>query len=190
MSRESRKLIILAGPSGGGKTTFSQRLAKEFPDQLQLSISSTTRSPRPNEKEGREYFFLSTEEFKKEIQAGHFAEWAEVHGKYYGTSKTFIEQTLQKGRSVLLDIDVQGAASLRKSFPHDCLGFFIMPPSVEELRKRLTSRGTESSEALSLRIQNAENEMKRKDEFDFLIINDHLDRAYEEIKSKILAVIA
>src|SRR5690606_17464677 len=130
------------------------RLLKDFPDRLRLSISCTTREPRAGEKHGREYFFTTTEDFKNKIAAGEFAEWAEVHGRFYGTSKKFIEETFENGKSVLLDIDVQGAASLRESFPSRCVGFFIFPPSVEVLEQRLNHRGTESAESLQTRIKN------------------------------------
>src|SRR3712207_1693695 len=122
------KLIVVSAPSGAGKTTLCQKLLADFPERLVLSISSTTRPPRGSEKHGREYFFLSREEFEAEIQAGAFAEWAKVHDNYYGTSRHVIDAAFERGRSVLLDIDVQGAASLAEAYPEATYRVFIAPP--------------------------------------------------------------
>jgi guanylate kinase len=174
-------LIVISAPSGAGKTTLCARLLKDFPE-LVLSISSTTRAPRGQEKHGVEYFFLSRADFEAQIQAGRFAEWALVHGNYYGTSKDTIEQTFAAGRSVLLDIDVQGAASLAQAYPAQTFRVFISPPSLAELEGRLRSRGTDSEETIQKRVKNAEEEMKRLSEFDKVVINDQLDRAYTELR--------
>lgn len=157
-------------------------LLDEFP-ALVLSISSTTRSPRGAEKNGVEYFFLTREDFEKQIQQGRFAEWASVHGNYYGTSKSVIEEAFRKNQSVLLDIDVQGAEQLSRSFPEHCRRIFITPPTLAELEKRLRARGTDSEETIQKRLRNASQEMEASKTFDHIIVNDSLDRAYSELRS-------
>jgi guanylate kinase len=179
-----RKLIVLSAPSGAGKTTLCARLLRDFPE-LTLSISSTTRKPRGQEQHCKEYFFLSKEEFERQIGEGRFAEWALVHGNYYGTSKDTIERAFASGKSVLLDIDVQGAASLRKAYPTETYTLFVSPPSLEVLEKRLRARGTESEEAIARRLRNAAVEMKEAPTFDQIVMNDDLDRAYEETKKHV-----
>lgn len=175
------QLIVISAPSGAGKTTLCKKLLQDFPE-LVLSISSTTRPPRGNEKNGVEYLFLSKEIFEKEIQSGRFAEWAMVHGNYYGTSKSVIEQAFHAGQSVLLDIDVQGAESLRKSYPNCSLLIFIAPPNMEVLENRLRSRGTDREEVIQRRLHNARTELAKAEIFDHVIINDTLDRAYAELQ--------
>ena len=133
------QLIVISAPSGAGKTTLCQKLLKDFPE-LVLSISSTTRAPRGSEQNGKEYLFLTPEEFKAQIAASRFAEWAQVHGNYYGTSKDVIERAFDSGKSVLLDIDVQGAESLRQAYPDQCHSIFIAPPSLMVLESRLRAR--------------------------------------------------
>ncbi|MGZ3709788.1 MAG: guanylate kinase [Bdellovibrionota bacterium] len=174
------KLIVISAPSGAGKTTLCQRLLADFP-QLTLSVSSTTRQPRGAEEHAKEYHFLSTEEFEKQIAAGRFAEWARVHGNYYGTSKDVIDRAFAAGKSVLLDIDVQGAESLRKAYPGATCLIFVSPPSIEELEFRLRARATDSEQSIQRRLTNAREEMARADIFDHVIINDQLDRAYREL---------
>jgi guanylate kinase len=177
-----KPLIVIAAPSGAGKTTLCKRLLNEFGDQLVLSVSSTTRPARANEIHGRDYFFISKKEFEKDIAAGFFAEWAEVHGHYYGTSKRVIRDAHAAGKSVLLDIDVQGAASLREQYGSECLTVFVAPPSMEELETRLRARAQDSPEVIAKRMKNAAREMARADEFDVQIINDNLNRAYERLR--------
>lgn len=176
------KLIIISAPSGAGKTTLCKKLLDAYPEKLVLSISSTTRKPRPNEKHGISYFFITDQEFKKDVDQGKFAEWAFVHGKYYGTSKKVIEDAFADGKSVLLDIDVQGAKQLRKSFPQQCLTIFVSPPSLEELEKRLLARGSETMESLTERIQNAKDEMKEASFFDYVLVNDDLEDTFEKLE--------
>lgn len=190
MPRPTPKLIVISAPSGAGKTTLCQRLLEDFPKQLVLSISSTTRAPRGQEKNGREYFFLSKEDFQREISEGDFAEWALVHDNYYGTSRKTIESALQAGKSVLLDIDVQGAQSLGTAFGARCLRVFIAPPSIDELERRLRSRGTETEESIRKRLQNAREEMARQGEFDRVIVNDGLEEAYSELKKIVREALA
>ena len=175
-------LLVVSAPSGAGKTTLCHQLLKDLPDSLELSISTTTRSPRGAEKHGVEYYFVPEVEFKDGIEKGHFAEHAKVHDRYYGTSKATIEGCFQKGRSVLLDIDVQGAASLREAYASRCYTVFVAPPSIDVLEKRLRARGTETEENIRKRILNAHIEIKRSDEFDYILVNDTFERAYTELK--------
>lgn len=177
-----KPLIVIAAPSGAGKTTLCKRLLHEFGDRLVLSVSSTTRPPRANEVHGRDYFFISKREFEKDIAGGFFAEWAEVHGHYYGTSKKVIREAHAAGKSVLLDIDVQGAASLRAQYGDACLTVFVAPPSMDELEARLRSRAQDSHDVIAKRMKNAAQEMARAHEFDIQIVNDDLNRAYERLR--------
>jgi guanylate kinase len=179
------KLIVISAPSGAGKTTLCQMLLRDFPE-LELSISSTTRGPRGTEQHGKEYFFLSREAFEQDIQSDLFAEWALVHGNYYGTSKKVVEHCFKNGKSVLLDIDVQGAESIRKSYPDRSLLVFIAPPSMEILEARLRARGTENEAAIQKRLNNSRQEMEKAEIFDHIIVNDQLERAYVELKRLLL----
>lgn len=178
------KLIVISAPSGGGKTTLCNRLLSDFPE-LTLSISSTTRKPRGKEKHGVDYFFITHEKFQDAIKKNQFAEWAIVHGNHYGTPKTAIESSLKQNKAVLLDIDVQGAESLRKTYPNQCITIFIIPPDVSSLEKRLKSRGTDSEDTIQKRLQNAKKEMNAASRFDHVIVNDELERAYLELKNLI-----
>ena len=177
-------LIVISAPSGTGKTTLCSKLLNEIPT-IKLSVSSTTRAPRGKEKNGIEYFFIDKPEFEKKIKENRFAEWALVHENYYGTSKDFIEKTFASGNSVLLDIDVQGADQLKKSYPEKTFTIFVMPPSMEVLEKRLRSRGTDTEETIQKRLKNAAKEMAQKDRFDSVIINDDLNVAYIELKKTV-----
>jgi guanylate kinase len=181
-------LLILSAPSGAGKTTLCQRLLADF-SQIELSVSTTTRQPRGCEKNAIDYHFVSDQEFRRLIEADRFAEWAEVHGSFYGTSKDVIEKALARGKSVLLEIDVQGAASLRKVYPGQCLSIFIAPPSLELLEKRLRSRGTDKEETIQRRLLNARVEMKRMNEYEHVIVNDDLEKAYAALNAVISATI-
>jgi len=154
-------------------------MRSRFPD-LVYSISHTTRPPRPGEVHGVDYFFISTDEFRKGIAAGLWAEWAEVHGNYYGTSARFLEEALSSGKDVLLDIDVQGACQIVDRFP-GAVTIFILPPSMEVLRRRIESRGTDSPEVIELRMENARREMQRRDCYDYRIVNDRLEDAVEAL---------
>jgi guanylate kinase len=175
-------LIIVSAPSGAGKTTLCKKLLDDF-KTIQLSISSTTRLPRGAEQHGVEYFFLKQEEFKSKIDNGEFAEWAQVHDNYYGTSRAVIEKAFAAGKSVLLDIDVQGAFQLKATYPAHCFCVFITPPTLKELETRLRTRGTENEETLQKRLTNAQREMLESKRFDAVIVNDSLDRAYSELKN-------
>lgn len=180
------KLFVISAPSGGGKTTLCSRLLQDFP-KLVLSISSTTRNPRGKERDGTDYHFISHEEFQKAVTENRFAEWAIVHGNYYGTSKKTIDDTLRSGKSVLLDIDVQGAESLRKVYPDRCVTIFIVPPDLKALETRLRSRGTDNDDTIQKRLKNAQKELNESSHFDHVIVNDDLERAYRELK-KIIEV--
>jgi guanylate kinase len=176
-------LIILTGPSGSGKSTIIDRLLKESGLPLRLSVSATTRPPRPYEQNGVHYYFWPRDEFEKQRQAGAFLEWATVHGHWYGTLRSEVEDPLNRGIGVLLDIDVQGAAQMRAHYP-DCLSFFIRTSSWEEYERRLHKRG-ESPESIARRLAAARRELERSDEFDHVILNDDLNRAVAQVRKEI-----
>ena len=182
MKKEQNLLVVISAPSGAGKTTLCRKLLEDFPN-LTLSISSTTRSPRGTEREGVDYYFLSREDFEKQIQENHFLEWALVHGNYYGTSRAMVETAFQAGKSVLLDIDVQGAEQLRNVLPEKCLNIFIAPPSLEELEARLIARGTDKPEVIQKRMIRAKVEMEERNRFSHVIVNNDLQQAYSELKN-------
>ena len=175
------KLFVISAPSGAGKTTLIREVLKQF-KSLSYSISSTTRPPRKNETDGRDYFFITAHEFEEKIRQGAWLEWARVHDHYYGTSRSVVEQTLEQGRSLLLDIDVQGAAQVIKS-DLSPVTLFILPPSVEELERRLKGRGTDESAVIEKRLRNAVAEMAQKDTYQYQVINDDLETAVNEILS-------
>ncbi len=168
-------LFIVSAPSGAGKSTLCRAARERFPD-LRYSISATARPPRPGEVHGRDYFFVSEDEFKRGIEEGRWAEWAVVHGNYYGTPADFIRDTLADGRDILLDIDVQGAEQLMDRFP-DSVSIFIMPPSEKILRERLEKRGTDDPAVIRRRMENARKEMVLKDRYRHRIVNDDLSEA-------------
>jgi guanylate kinase len=176
------RLLVFSAPSGGGKTTLAQMLIKDFPN-LKLSISSTTRAPRGQEKDGVDYHFLTKEEFKSRIAAGKFAEWAEVHGNFYGTEISTVKNNLQNGISVLALVDVKGAEVLKASFPGDVYTIFVKPPDLKTLESRLRGRGTDTPEAIQVRLANAKEEMEHAKDFDRVVINDDLHRCYGELKA-------
>jgi len=178
-------LYIVAAPSGAGKTTLVKLLLENDPG-IRLSISYTTRPPRPGEQNGRDYHFVGVPDFRDKIARGDFLEWAQVHGNYYGTSKSGIETELTAGRDVLLEIDWQGAQQVRKLFP-EAIGVFILPPSLDELQHRLSGRGTDSAEVISRRLAAAQDEMRRVREFDYVIINDDLPQALADLLAVVRA---
>jgi guanylate kinase len=178
-------LFVVAAPSGAGKSSLVKAL-QELDSQVQPSVSHTTRSPRGQEKHGREYFFVSDAEFDAMVAAGAFVEWAKVHKRRYGTSKKAIEERMAQGADVILEIDWQGALQIRKVFSNAVL-IFILPPSWEELRSRLERRGEDAPEVIELRLQNAAEEMKQAKEFDFVIINELFERALFDLKAVVHA---
>jgi len=177
---ESGQLIVITGPSGVGKGTLVKSLLKRH-DQLTLSISATTRSPRAGETNGKDYFFLSRPEFETLIEAGEFLEWAEYAGNYYGTPRQAVEDKLQQGEQVVLEIEVVGARKIQQSFP-DATRIFILPPSLPVLEQRLEQRGKDSPDMIAQRLDHAKKEIAAVEEFDYAIINDDLDRALRELE--------
>lgn len=181
MSREHRtkgKLYIISGPSGAGKGTICERLINAR--KIDLSISMTTREPREGEKDGKSYYFVSTEEFERNIREDKMLEYATVFDNIYGTPKGPIDEKLLRGRDVILEIDVQGGLQVRKKMPKDTVLIFILPPSIAELRKRLVGRGKDSPEVIEKRLEGAINEIKLIGEYDYYIVNDDLDKAVTE----------
>lgn len=174
-------LFVVAAPSGAGKSSLVKALL-ELDSHVLPSISHTTRPPRGQEKHGREYFFVTNEEFDKMVLDSAFVEWAHVHGHRYGTSKKMIEERIAQGADVILEIDCQGATQIKRIFANAVL-VFILPPSWDELRSRLERRGEDSTETIELRLQNAAEEMKQAKEFDFVIINELFERALFDLKA-------
>lgn len=171
------KVIIFSAPSGSGKTTLVKHCLQQFP-QLQFSVSATTRALRGEEIHGKDYFFLSVEAFKKLISENSFVEYEEVyHDKFYGTLKSEVERIWQSGKTVIFDVDVKGGIALKKYFGDKALSVFIMPPSIEELERRLVSRATDDPETIKTRVAKASEEMTYKDQFDAIIVNNDLDEA-------------
>ena len=173
-------LIAVSGPSGVGKGTIVKELLKRRSD-LSLSVSCTTRAPRAGEKDGREYFFLTKEEFVEKIQEDEFLEYDEHFGNYYGTPKTFVRETL-KTTSVILEIDVVGALNAKKAFP-ECVLVMIVPPSEEELKKRLTGRNSESAEEIEKRLARLSYELSKRNLYDYAVVNDDLDTAVQALEN-------
>jgi guanylate kinase len=174
------KLFVFSAPSGSGKTTIVRKLLCEF-DDLVFSISATTRKRRGNEVEGKDYFFISEDEFKRKIENDEFIEWEKFYDYYYGTLKSFVDKQLEQNKSVLLEVDVKGAVRIKKKYSNSVL-IFIAPPSKEVLKQRLINRKTETAEDLQKRIERAEMELEYKDKFDYVVINENLDKAIEEVK--------
>ena len=178
-------LYVVAAPSGAGKTTLVRMLLEREP-AVRLSVSYTTRPPRPGEQNGREYHFVDVDSFRGMIERHEFLEWAEVHGNFYGTSKKWIADRLTAGEDVLLEIDWQGAQQVRELFP-GAIGIFILSPSMEELTRRLTGRGTDAADVIARRLAAAQAEMRHVGEFDYVIINDLLDRALDDLHAIVRA---
>ncbi|MGD8304807.1 MAG: guanylate kinase [Desulfobacterales bacterium] len=179
-------MFIISAPSGAGKTTLCREVHRQFPQML-YSVSYTSRKPRSGERDGIDYHFIDTDEFKHGIDAGRWAEWALVHGNYYGTSADFLDEGLQAGKDILLDLDVQGTRQLLKRYT-ECVAIFIRPPSLEVLRQRLEKRGTDSAESIAVRLKNAEKEMAQQDLYRHVIVNDQLSAALKELISVVEGV--
>jgi guanylate kinase len=178
---DSKKVLIISAPSGAGKSTLVSHLLRSgFP--LLFSVSATSRKPRGNEENGREYYFITAGEFRRRIKKEEFIEWQEVYrDHYYGTLRMEIERIRLEGKIPLFDVDVQGGLNLKKIFGHDALSVFIMPPSVEELRRRLVRRGTDTPEKIAMRVEKAASEILLAEHFDTVVINDDLEKACIEI---------
>lgn len=178
-------LFVVSGPSGAGKTTLTAWAIKEIPN-LRYSISYTSRRPREGERHGIEYFFVNADEFQRMITAGEFLEWAQVHGYYYGTHRAIVQSMLDSGYDIILDIDVQGALALQQKFS-DAVLIFIFPPTFHILMERITNRNLDTEETIRRRMQVAEMEMAAYKSYDYLIINNELENAQQELKAIILA---
>ncbi len=170
------KIFVLSAPSGTGKTTLVSEIKRHFP-KLVESVSYTTRKPRKNEVDKEDYFFISHEDFKKKIDENFFVEWAEVYGEFYGTSAKFIKNHLNKGEFMICDIDVQGALNIKKMFPKESSLIFILPPSMEELEKRIRQRGTDDNQVIEKRLKNAKKEVEFIENYDFIVVNDRFETA-------------
>ncbi len=173
------QLYVISAPSGAGKTSLVKRLTETDP-LIRVSVSTTTRAPRPGEVDGVNYHFTNVDTFKQKVAQGDFLEWAEVFGNYYGTQKSQVEALLGQGFDVILEIDWQGAQQIREKMP-DTLSIFILPPSMEELERRLTGRGTDAPEVITRRLAEAKDEMRHYPEFDYVVINDDFDVAFEDL---------
>ena len=179
------KLIVISAPSGAGKTSIVHYLLKEIPN-LSFSVSACSRERRKKEIDGKDYHFLGVDGFKKKVEENAFLEWEEVYkNQYYGTLKSEIERIWDEGKTVIFDLDAVGGLNIKKQYPKECLSIFIMPPSIDVLRERLSSRGSESEEMLEKRLNKAEEEISRNQEFDCVILNDDFDIACNEAKQKI-----
>lgn len=176
------KLIVFSAPSGAGKSSLIKNIIEKSTGDIELSISATTRPPRDGEEHGRDYFFISDEEFNELRRSDSFIEHANVHGYQYGTLKSFVDEKIQNGISIILDIDVQGFNLIRNAIEHN-LSIFIIPPSIKELRKRLTSRGLDSSDVIEKRLSNARTELKYAEQYDYIVLNDLFENTLSELVS-------
>ena len=175
------KVLIFSAPSGSGKSTIVNHILEKYPDSMEFSVSATSRPPRGEEQHGREYYFLTAEEFRKMVEEDKFVEYEEVYeGRFYGTLKSECERIWEAGRVIIFDVDVKGGVNLKKYFGKAALSIFIKAPSVEVLRERLVKRGTDSPEAIEERVAKAEEEMKYEPLFDYVLVNDELQTAYAE----------
>ncbi|MFO8067917.1 MAG: guanylate kinase [Bacteroidales bacterium] len=173
------KLIIFSAPSGSGKTSIVKEVLKRVPN-LEFSVSACSRAKRPHEVDGKDYYFISAEQFREKIDAGEFLEWEEVYeDNYYGTLKSEVERIWQKGNHVIFDVDVIGGLNIKRQYKENALSVFVKPPSIDELKNRLLNRATETQEALEKRLDKAEYEMKFAPQFDLIIVNDDLEDAVE-----------
>jgi guanylate kinase len=174
------KLIVISAPSGCGKTTIAKAILSKYPSML-FSVSATTRARRDGEVHGKDYFFLSNQEFEEHIRSDDLAEWEEIYGKYYGTLKSEIHRARDQHRVMLFDVDVKGALSIRRNFPKDSVLIFIDPPSVEVLKKRLENRKTENPEELKKRLDRIPMELEKRSQFEYHVMNDDLQEAIDEV---------
>lgn len=170
-----KNLLVLSSPSGGGKTTVARHLMGKYP-QIKFSVSATTRQPRQGEKDGKDYFFFSKDEFLIKAEKGEFVEYEEIYGNYYGTLHSEIDRAIHLNSILLFDVDVKGALSLKKAYPESTLTLFLLPPGIDELLMRLKGRKSESEEEIRKRMDRALMELEMKDEFDFSVVNDELNK--------------
>ena len=182
MPGERGILFIISSPSGAGKTTLARRLLAEFPE-LEFSVSYTTRKPRHNERDGVDYRFVDDTEFDAMVARGEFAEWAEVHGNRYGSARDVIDRALAGGRGVVFDVDWQGGRKLKTEWPRDALMVFVLPPDLTTLEQRLRRRATDTDDVIARRLRKAFEEMTHHPEYEHLIVNDDLDRAYQLLRA-------
>jgi guanylate kinase len=185
MSSPSGKVIILASPSGGGKSTMKDRLIKTWPE-IRFSVSATTRAPRHRERDGVDYIFLDDEAFDRAISEGRFLEWETVYtGRRYGTLRSEVDKHLEKGYFVLFDVDVLGAASIKRHYGDKALSIYLKPPSLDILKERLERRGTDSHEEIAMRMERAAMELDRMSDFDRVIVNDDLETAWNQLRDTV-----
>jgi guanylate kinase len=185
MMKRKGILIVVSGFSGAGKGTLMKQLVHSY-DNYALSVSMTTRKPRPGEEEGREYFFVTRQEFERQIEEGGLIEHASYCGNYYGTPREYVRRQLEKGKDVILEIEIQGALKIKEKFPTALL-LFVMPPNAAELKKRLEGRGTETPEVIEKRLERASEEAEGIENYDYIVINDRLEECVEEMHGLILA---
>lgn len=183
-----KNLICISAPSGSGKTTLC-KLVREINPELIWSVSCTTRKPRKNEIDGEDYYFISVDKFESLIDNGEFAEWENVHGNYYGTLKSYLDSAIHKRKTVLLELDVNGTASIQNLYPNNSYSIFIVPPNIDSLRARLKHRGSESVYSIEKRLKRFKKEMAFKDRFDTLLINDNIEVAKIEFLRKLNKII-
>ncbi len=176
-----KKLIVLSAPSGGGKSTVARHLLSKF-SNIKFSISATTRQKRANEEEGKDYYFLTKEEFIKKINNNEFVEYEEIYGNYYGTLYSEINEAIKKSQILLFDIDVKGSISIKNAFPDESLLIFLMPPDLETLQKRLRERQTETEEQFKKRMERVKMEIDMKNKFDYVVINDKLNDTLQQVE--------
>lgn len=179
------RLIVVSAPSGSGKTTIVKAVLAAFPEML-FSVSATTRPMRDGEVDGKDYFFLTREEFERRIKTGQLLEWEEIYGDLYGTLKSEVDRALSAGKAMAFDVDVKGALAIKRQYPHDAILIFISPPSLEVLRSRLLNRRTEDEETLKRRLDRVSMELKTASQFDYRVVNDDLQTAVAEV-NKIVA---
>ncbi|HJV47693.1 MAG TPA: guanylate kinase [Geothrix sp.] len=185
MIQHPGNVFVVSAPSGAGKSTLAQRLVQSVPD-LSFSISFTTRKPRPGEVDGRDYFFIDDDRFESMVREDGFVEWVQVYGQRYGTGRAWLNGVLATGRDVLLDIETTGALNLRRAIP-DARMIFILPPSAEALERRLRSRGKDTDEQIGIRLRHARHELELYHAYDYLILNDDLELAYQQFESIVYA---
>ena len=178
-------LFVLSGPSGVGKGTVLGKLLEDYKD-IHYSVSATTREARQDELDGRDYFFLSEEEFLQMCENDQFIEYARVHENYYGTPKSYVDECIKQGKDIILEIDIQGARQVRKQYP-DAVFIFLVPPSLEELENRLDKRGSENKQDKNIRLKNAREEIKEKSKYDYKVVNDKIEKTVERLKEIIKA---